>query len=148
LPHPRPSGLRSGRAGGRSPRPPLGAARHALSPEEEGLVEGDPILSGLATCDIFVDAVEEGGASVLTVAGSLHEHSSSFLVSLPLPGAVGETPFRRADANGDEAVDLSDAVFVLPYLFLGGPALPVPYPGCGLDPTEDGLGCRVSPCWR
>lgn len=36
------------------------------------------------------------------------------------PGAV-EPPFRRGDANGDGSLDLSDAVFTLGFLFLGGP---------------------------
>jgi hypothetical protein len=34
-------------------------------------------------------------------------------------------PFRRGDANADTELDLSDAVFTLSYLFVGGPA-----PGC------------------
>jgi hypothetical protein len=34
-------------------------------------------------------------------------------------------PFRRGDVNADMELDLSDAVFTLSYLFLGGPA-----PGC------------------
>jgi hypothetical protein len=86
--------------------------------------------------------------------------------------------FRRGDGNDDGTVDLSDAVFVLGFLFLGGAepvcqdacdstddgrldisdgililgALflgqgPIPPPGtadCGLDPTDDPLGCEGS----
>lgn len=37
-------------------------------------------------------------------------------------GLCGGTAFRRGDANSDEQTDLSDAVFVLSYLFLGGEA--------------------------
>jgi hypothetical protein len=38
-------------------------------------------------------------------------------------------------------VDLSDAVYVLTYLFLGGPAPAAPFPGCGLDLAASGLSC-------
>lgn len=48
-----------------------------------------------------------------------------------------------ADANDSGNVDLSDGVTILSYLFLGGPELPPPFPGCGYDPTEDALDCRV-----
>lgn len=81
-------------------------------------------------------------------------------------------PFIRGDANQDGAVDLSDAIYTLGYLFLGNPDLhcrdamdandtetldisdpihvltflffasapiPAPYPGCGIDPTEEAL---------
>ena len=47
-----------------------------------------------------------------------------------------------ADANDSGLVDLSDGLFIFNHLFQGGPAMPAPtYPNCGVDPTEDGLGC-------
>jgi len=49
-----------------------------------------------------------------------------------------------ADSDDSGAVDLSDGVYLLGYLFLGGPAPPPPYPGCGGDPTADGLTCEGS----
>lgn len=47
----------------------------------------------------------------------------------------GPRPFIRGRANGDATVDLSDMVFVLTYLFLGGSA-----PGCidAADTNDDG----------
>ncbi len=50
-----------------------------------------------------------------------------------------------ADANDDGAVDISDGVFILQNLFAGGPAIPPPYPDCGVDPTVDALGCSSYP---
>ena len=84
--------------------------------------------------------------------------------------------FVRGEANGDGAVDLSDAlkvlfvlftgaptdcedaldaddqgdlnvvdaVYLLEYLFQGGPAPPAPFPAAGEDPTGDDLGCERS----
>jgi hypothetical protein len=46
-----------------------------------------------------------------------------------------------ADSNDSGALDLSDGIYILAFLFLGGAAPPQPYPNCGLDPTEDPLGC-------
>ena len=47
----------------------------------------------------------------------------------------GEPSFRRAEASGDGALDLTDPVFTLNYLFSGGPA-----PGCpdAADADDDG----------
>ena len=50
-----------------------------------------------------------------------------------------------ADANDDGAVDISDGIFILQNLFANGPAIPPPYPGCGVDPTVDELGCDSFP---
>lgn len=47
-----------------------------------------------------------------------------------------------ADADDSGAIDLADAVQLLSGLFLGGMAPAAPFPGCGPDPTEDGLGCE------
>jgi hypothetical protein len=46
-----------------------------------------------------------------------------------------------ADSNDDGGVDISDPISVLFYLFRGGITPPAPFPGPGLDPTGDGLGC-------
>jgi len=50
---------------------------------------------------------------------------------------------RHANTNGDETVDISDPVFLLDHLFLGGEPPPEPFEECGLSPIEDGLGCEV-----
>lgn len=57
--------------------------------------------------------------------------------------------FDAADANDAEpdAVDSSDGIYLLRWLFLKGPAPPAPRPSqpnyhagdCGIDPTEDAL---------
>ena len=55
----------------------------------------------------------------------------------------GATPdcLDAADADQSGVHDLSDAIYVLNYLFLGGKPPPAPGPGvCGL-PTDPSLGC-------
>ena len=50
-----------------------------------------------------------------------------------------------ADGNDDGFLDISDAVYVLRHLFLEKVTISAPYPECGEDLTEDGLGCVSSP---
>ena len=44
--------------------------------------------------------------------------------------APPEPSFCRGDVNGDEALDISDALFILEGLFLGGPRPPEVFEGC------------------
>ena len=46
------------------------------------------------------------------------------------------TPFIRGDMNGDETLDLTDAIFFLDYLFLSGEA-PVPLDAADTNGDED-----------
>ena len=49
------------------------------------------------------------------------------------------------DLNDDDQVQIVDAILVLTYLFGGGAAPPLPFPGCGPDPTVGPiLTCAVS----
>lgn len=60
----------------------------------------------------------------------------------------GATPVcpDSADANDDGALNIGDAIYILGFLFSSGPTLPYPFPGLGIDPTEDTLGvCSPSP---
>ncbi|MFQ5653184.1 MAG: hypothetical protein ACE5GW_00460 [Planctomycetota bacterium] len=45
-----------------------------------------------------------------------------------------------ADANDDSFVDVTDTMQILSGLYGGSPP-PAPYPGCGPDPTLDGVLC-------
>jgi hypothetical protein len=49
---------------------------------------------------------------------------------------------KAADANDDGRIDIADALYVLFYLFKGGPIIPAPYPLPGIDPTRDELPCN------
>jgi hypothetical protein len=56
-------------------------------------------------------------------------------------GGEASTCLDTADSNDDNAIDIADAIFLLQYLFVQGPVIPLPYPGCGIDPTIDDLDC-------
>ncbi len=51
-----------------------------------------------------------------------------------------------ADANDDGVNDMSDAVTLLVFMFIGGPGLPMPFPGCGPAP-DDGVSCNQPVCF-
>ena len=55
----------------------------------------------------------------------------------PVPGDCLDA----ADVNDSGLVDVADAVYGLGYLFAHQPPPPAPFPACGRDETEDGLGC-------
>ena len=46
------------------------------------------------------------------------------------------------DANDDGSVDISDAIYMLSFLFEGGPQMPAPTGTCGTDDTVDNLICQ------
>ena len=46
-----------------------------------------------------------------------------------------------ADVNDDGRNNVSDPIYTLNHLFLGGPAPPPPYPEKGRDPGPDSLAC-------
>jgi hypothetical protein len=55
---------------------------------------------------------------------------------------------KAADADDNGAVEITDAVYLCNYLFVGGasgPAPPAPFPSAGDDPTSDGLTCVQYP---
>ncbi len=72
------------------------------------------------------------------------------LNALFVPGGPVPPCGDACDAQDDGLFDLSDAVYLLTFLFQGGPPPPPPFPGCGCDPTECGLmeqvDCRSGPC--
>jgi hypothetical protein len=59
----------------------------------------------------------------------------------------GQKPgcLKAADADDSGELDITDPVYSLGFLFLGGKAPPAPFPGCGEDPTPDGLACTTLP---
>ena len=50
-----------------------------------------------------------------------------------------------ADVDDSGHVDFNDAIYLLRHLLLGSIPIPSPFPECGLDPTQDRLGCKVFP---
>ncbi len=46
------------------------------------------------------------------------------------------------DADDSGALDITDPVFLLGYLFLEGPNPPQPFPAAGMDVSADDLGCK------
>jgi len=63
-------------------------------------------------------------------------------IAIPVPGPRrGVAGVFDIDDSGD--VDLSDAVFLFGFLFLGGAPPAPPLESCGSDPTPDDLACET-----
>jgi Ca2+-binding EF-hand superfamily protein len=81
------------------------------------------------------DAVNDGRVDLADAV-----HVLSFLF---LEGAAPDC-LVAADANDDGSVDISDTLTILSCLFLsGGETIQPPYPGKGIDPTDDPLPCEM-----
>ncbi len=53
-----------------------------------------------------------------------------------------------ADVDDNGETSLTDVIYLLTYLYLEGSIPSQPYPGCGVDPTDDGLDCEWhGGCW-
>ena len=67
-------------------------------------------------------------------------------------GVIPTTKFHRGDSNADGVMNITDGIFVLNFLFLGGPGPAAPGPPdspCGPDPASSviDLGCTTyNPC--
>jgi hypothetical protein len=60
----------------------------------------------------------------------------------PVAGGASQPPCpRSADADDSGGLDITDAIHLLTWLFLGGPPPEDPLAACGHDPTPDDLGC-------
>jgi len=57
-------------------------------------------------------------------ASACGDHYVIFRTVDPVGSGPAAASFKRGDADGDRSVDLTDAVYLLSYLFLGGPRLP------------------------
>ena len=60
----------------------------------------------------------------------------------------GGPPFScddAADVNDDGILDIADCEYLANFLIYGSPPPPPPFPGCGTDPTPDGLSCASFP---
>ena len=64
-----------------------------------------------------------------------------------LGGSLGCVDAADVDDNGQS--EITDAIYLLTFLFLGGPAPDEPFPTCGPDATTDELACEIlPPCGR
>lgn len=66
------------------------------------------------------------------------------LEALFFPGGSISECSDAFDANDDGAIDVSDAVHSLAFLFGGTGSMAAPFPDCGSDPTPDALDCLFS----
>ena len=60
---------------------------------------------------------------------------------LYIPGVPPLPCLDAADVNDDELLQLTDALWLLDYLFGGGPTPPLPFPDTGPDPIQEEQGC-------
>jgi hypothetical protein len=72
-----------------------------------------------------------------TVTAAVFAAALATFVGLASPGTLRAAPFVRGDVDQSQSVDISDAVFLFNFLFLGGPE-----PRC-LDAADAGDDERI-----
>ena len=65
-----------------------------------------------------------------------------FLLKYLFTSGVCPTCLDSADTEDSGKIDITDAIYSLSFLFLGGPAPASSFPGCGTDATIDDLDCQ------
>jgi hypothetical protein len=69
------------------------------------------------------------------------------ILSVLFSGGLSPDCLDACDANDDGSLNLSDAVMMLNALYVPGSApIPLPNPGCSIDPTDDTLDCNGYTC--
>ena len=66
---------------------------------------------------------------------------------LHIPGTLPSFCLRACEANDVGNLDLGDVIYMLSYLYTGGPAFPEPFLACGQDPTPTGTTFTCLSYW-
>jgi hypothetical protein len=100
------------------------------------LYEGMAISAAPAAGVSFIrgDANEDGSLDISDVVSALG-------ALFPAPGQPVIDCLDAADANDDGTFNIADPIALLGGLFGSGGDPAPPFPGCGVDPTADGIGC-------
>jgi hypothetical protein len=91
---------------------------------------------------------EDCGLQVLFQRGNVNADANldisdaTFILGFLFLGEEKPTCRDSADVDDNGALEVTDAVYLLNHLFLGGEPPKPPYPGCGVDLTDDAISCE------
>jgi hypothetical protein len=138
--------------------PPFGTGHVALTPEERALnqvvyeIRKDSVPTAFDWRQEMpgsVTGVRNQGCRAAFVRGTVTAGDAALDIADPICMlqylfARGPAPdcMDAGDANDSGQIDIADAVYLLQYLFVRAAQPAAPFPGCGQDPTDNGLGCE------
>lgn len=91
-------------------------------------------LSNLVTIGEAFIRGDDDGDGVLTISDPIQSLCAQF-------AGCELACLDASDVDDNGEVNISDAIYSLAAQFSGGPPPPAPFPECGVDPTQDALGC-------
>ncbi len=107
-------------------------------------IEGEPSLD--ADGDGVIDGCKGNFIRGDANADEVQDVSDAITILLFLFTGEAEVGCRKtADTDDTGELDITDAVFLLRWLFVRGDTPPAPLEGCGQDPTPDALTCASYP---
>jgi len=134
------------------------------SAENEFIVEYF-MFPGTADINLWIDRWNDTDGYINQKYGLIERDSGSFIrpdcnadgafniadaikiLSVLFSGGLSPDCLDACDANDDGSLNLSDAVMMLNALYVPGSApIPLPNPGCSIDPTDDTLDCNGYTC--
>jgi hypothetical protein len=115
--------------------------------DDFSLAAGSPaIRTGKDATDM--GAIPYSGALVFFVRGDRDANGQIQMADITgsldylFKSGAGPSCLDRLDANDDGAINISDPIYLLFYLYGSGSQPPQPFPGAGVDATGDALECR------
>ena len=105
----------------------------------DGYLGGGASLTLSTLSPVYKDTIVTGNPISLTVTDQ-GGHKAVSRIVLNILNQAAPCDCKPGDANGDNGWDIADAVYIINYVFKGGPA-PTPYATCNGDSNDD---CAVN----
>lgn len=99
----------------------VGTSGVTVTPDEFIL---PPVSPGGFSASLTIQITAPAGTAQACLQATIHDHETGACCAgktVCVPMSCGAVEFRRGDANSDFKFDISDGIYILNYLFLGGP---------------------------
>jgi hypothetical protein len=121
---------------------PYGSGGHQIQPDSSGLATKILTMNDGAGCGLKINSTTYKAVYLSFTYGWLVNAGDRTIVLDRIITWLSSHNTLCGDANNDDSIDISDAVYLIQYIFAGGPA---PNPLCSGDANGDG-SVDISDC--